>query len=44
MNGSDWKKIAELCAVGLQTKQGLAQIKAARLKAEIQREKFQLSR
>jgi outer membrane protein TolC len=35
---------AGLVNAGLQTKQGLAQIKAARLKAEIQLEKFKLSK
>jgi hypothetical protein len=37
-------EIGKLQAAGLQTKQGVAQIKAARLKAEIQLEKFKLSR
>jgi hypothetical protein len=34
----------ELQRVGMQTKQGVAQIKAARIKAEIQLEKFKLAR
>lgn len=34
----------DLQRAGLQTKQGVAQIKAARIKAEIQLEKFKLSR
>lgn len=34
----------QLQRAGLQTKQGVAQIKAARLKAEIQLEKFKLAR
>ena len=36
--------MAGLVNAGLQTKQGLAKIKAARLKAEIQLEKLKLSR
>ena len=35
---------AGLVKVGLQTKGGLAQVRAARLKAEVQLEKFKLSR
>ena len=42
LDGED--EMARLVNAGLQTKQGFAQIKAARLKAEIQLEKFKLSK
>jgi hypothetical protein len=38
------ENLVQLQAAGLQTKQGVAQAKAARLKAEIQLEKLKLGR